>query len=290
MKILVTGANGFIGTHICNVLSTKHQLFALTRSGNHHNPAVTALGVDLSKEFDATVLPKQIDVVIHLAQSRKFREFPNGVVDTLSVNTLSTARLLNYAIDAQCQQFIFASTGSVYTPGEGLLSELDNINPSNPYAISKYATELIANCYAKQMQVLNLRIFFPYGPGQEKMFIPNLINSIKEGNPVTISGDSYGLAFCPLYIADLCRLIADSIDHKASGTLNLGGAERVTLVEAANAIADHMGLNADIQYNPDGKPVSFLSDNSVIEAALNTKVSNTPFAEGIKTTIDSIFR
>ncbi|MBX2869839.1 MAG: NAD(P)-dependent oxidoreductase [Acidiferrobacterales bacterium] len=288
MKVLITGANGFIGTHLCRDLSEAHHIFALTRSGDLTSTDLSSINADLSAEFSVEELPAEIDVVLHLAQSRQFREFPSGVVDTLSVNTLSTARLLNYALESGCKQFIFASTGSVYSPRDGLLNESMPVEPSNSYAISKYAAELVANCYCQKMKVLNLRIFFPYGPGQDKMFIPNLVHSINAGKPVMISGDSYGLAFCPLYISDLSNIIAKSIEGQIAGTLNLGGNERITLIDAANLIANYLGVPANIEHNLEGKPVSILSDNSLIEKALDTKVTHTVFADGIKKTIDSI--
>ena len=94
--ILITGYNGLIGDALVEQLQDKtlFQLYGISRSVN---TKVSTFVLDLSTNWSDDILPKKIDLVIHLAQSEKFRDFPESANEVFHVNTLSTLKLLEYA-------------------------------------------------------------------------------------------------------------------------------------------------------------------------------------------------
>jgi UDP-glucose 4-epimerase len=105
MRILVTGAAGFIGRRLVQNLTRQHEVFGLSRRPS--SPA-QSIQMDLSVGVDTAALPQRIDVVVHLAQSEYFREFPERADHIFAVNVESTFRLLEYARRAGASRFVLA--------------------------------------------------------------------------------------------------------------------------------------------------------------------------------------
>ena len=84
-----------------------------------------AVVVDLSSDWKISELPTKIDVIYHLAQSDKFRDFPAGAPDVFQVNINSTAKLLDYAKKTGVKSFIYASSGGVYGNGKNLFWKMN---------------------------------------------------------------------------------------------------------------------------------------------------------------------
>ena len=149
MRILVTGANGHLGTKAIEKLSIKNQVYAVVR-GIPASPIrnVTYYAVDLSSDWSTNQMPGQIDVVIHLAQSRHYREFPQQALEIFHVNLSSTSKLLEYALRAGAKHFVLASTGGLYRPSPSVIDAHTPIDPPDGqleyYFRTKYAAELLA--------------------------------------------------------------------------------------------------------------------------------------------------
>src|SRR4051812_17570185 len=115
MNILITGAAGFVGSHLLAQLSGQHKLYAIARKVSaFHHPSTDWIEHDLTLPLDWNKFPKQVDVVFHLAQSRHYREFPEQVADIFDVNVRSTVELLDYARKVGATRFIYASSGGIY--------------------------------------------------------------------------------------------------------------------------------------------------------------------------------
>ena len=107
-NILITGITGLIGSHLSEELSNLgHTIYGVTRRIYSKANYETVL-VDLASDWKISDLPTNIDVIYHLAQSDKFRDFPAGAPDVFQVNINSTAKLLDYAkkIDVYCFQML----------------------------------------------------------------------------------------------------------------------------------------------------------------------------------------
>src|SRR6266849_4324884 len=133
MKVLVTDASGFIGSHFISRISKRHEIFALMRNPPK-NPTcenVSTIKVDLAQPLDHTVLPAGIDMIIHLAQANVF--FPAAANEFFAVNTSATQQLLNYGRLASAKRFLLASSGDVYGRRTGFCKETDSLAPIDFY-------------------------------------------------------------------------------------------------------------------------------------------------------------
>ena len=216
-NILVTGAAGFIGSHLVPWLAQRNpqwQVYALVRPGSlppTPGPGVYYVPWDLAATrplaphaawdepaaTDEQRLPGHVDAVLHLAQANV--PFPDQAAELLAVNVASTQRLLDYARTAGAAVFLLASSGSVYGNGgnAGVAPHLasavrpwredDAPQPDDFYGATKLAAEWLVRSYRAYFHTVILRLFAPYGPGQTGRLIPGLIGRVRDGRPVTLS-------------------------------------------------------------------------------------------------------
>jgi len=289
-RILITGAAGFIGRRLVSSLCDRHELVALVRP---KTPIEKLAGVhwlehDLSQPLDQERFPERVDAIIHLAQSRHYREFPEGGKDIFDVNIQSTFQLLEYARRAGVKHFLFASSGGVYGYSYERFVETDPVNPLNFYLSSKYTSELLIANYQPFFYTVVFRLFFVYGPGQKGMLIPNLISKVVKGELITIEGDP-GLRINPIYIEDAVQVFEPALNLTTSALFNLAGDEMVTITELVKLMERITGKEALIKYegmNPQG---DLVGDNTRMKEVLGvlTKVS---LLEGLKAMLSSSLR
>jgi nucleoside-diphosphate-sugar epimerase len=97
-KAIITGANGLLGRTLCNQLSKSWDLYAIVRSKPKRSlDSINYISLDLSRDFSFKELPGEIDCIIHLAQSNRFKDFPEGASDVFSVNVKTTHNLLEFS-------------------------------------------------------------------------------------------------------------------------------------------------------------------------------------------------
>jgi nucleoside-diphosphate-sugar epimerase len=258
LKVLITGASGFIGTHLINkMMNLDYGIWCLQNSKTIHNSRLNLIPFNL-KAFKDSDLPDSIDVIIHLAQSYQYRSFPTGAKDMFAINVESTAKLLTYAVKAGAKKFIFASTGNVYEPYESS-SFLENgtLSPTSYYGASKLAAETLCNAYSNIMDIVNLRLFFPYGPLQTDKLIPSLIEKIHSGSSITIEGEE-GLTLCPTYVEDVIDIIELCITENWSGTFNVASPEIVSLKQISLEIAQAIGKEPNFNYFPENRSLKII--------------------------------
>ena len=265
--ILMTGATGLLGNRVAAIAPNNCRLISIGRNPAAGLPAhVEHLSVDLADPEMWRQLPSRIDTVVHLAQSRRFREFPNGAADVFAVNTRSTALLLDHAVKSGCKDFIYASTGGVYKLGS-ILSEsspLLDFDEMQIYPASKLAAEAMLGSYARAFRVVAMRIFFMYGEGQhESMLMPRLVGSIRKSSPISLTGPD-GFRFNPLYVGDAASLVWEIVDSKFSGILNVAGSEELTLREVCGQLGSIVGV-APVFEIAEGKPLDFRVNLNLLE-------------------------
>lgn len=244
---LITGAPGFIGRHMVQaLLDSGATVYAVSR---HHQsstqPRHIPVDADLSALGWTERLPTPVDVVLHLAQSTRYREFPDGSFDMLRVNVDSTLELLEWARIHGVAQFLFASTGNVYRPNPVLHTEDDPCQPTSMYSATKLSAEYLVQQYAKYFRTVIVRLFGVYGPGQKDMVVPNMIDCVRTGKDITLA-QGIGLRFTPIYVSDcvtMLQLLLDAGHNDISGEVyNVAGNEVTTLARIVELIAEHLHL------------------------------------------------
>ena len=248
--ILITGCNGLIGDALVEQLqdNAMFQLYGISRSVN---TKLSTFELDICSEWSEDILPKKIDVVIHLAQSEKFRDFPESAIEVFQVNTLSTLRLLEYARKSGAKKFIYASSGGVYGNSDIGFNEESPLQPNKDlgfYLTTKFSSELIVGNYASFFDINILRFFFVYGEKQRKnMFIPRLIDSVKTGKAIVLQGEE-GIKINPIYVHDAAKAIACIIQKDGSFNVNIGGSEIVSIKGICELIGQQLNLAPLFEY------------------------------------------
>ncbi len=288
MRILVTGANGFVGTKLIQSLSKENKVYCISRRGDSgmSHPNIRWIQQDLSKKIDYSVLPEKIDSIVHLAQSRHYREFPEKALDIFDVNDSSTLQLLDYGREVGIQSFVLASTGGVYAATFGQMREDSPLNPQGFYPLSKYIAERLVQSYAPYFSTSILRLFFIYGEGQGNMLIPNLIRSVKDGRPVTLNSET-GIKITPTYVSDVVRAIGEAIKVEGHETINVSGDEVVSIAEIARTIGEILTIQPKYEHTPNPNAMDFIVDNRKMKDLLGI-VPEVSFREGLERAIRSI--
>lgn len=248
MVYLVTGSTGLLGRSVCRALTCRgREPVSVIRPGTDAHAIGSSIRVDLADPtWTARDLPAKIDGILHLAQSRRFRDFPDGASDVFGVNIHATARLLDYALAAGATHFIYASSGGLYQRGSAPLTENSPLEPPGElgfYLGSKAAAEVLVQNYASFMKVVILRPFFIYGPGQMRgMLIPRIFDSVKAGRPIKLQGED-GLRINPVHVEDAATAVSKAVDLQTSGVINIAGPEVLSLRDVAISFGEHLGVS-----------------------------------------------
>ncbi|MGE0825496.1 MAG: NAD-dependent epimerase/dehydratase family protein [Candidatus Binatia bacterium] len=242
---VITGGSGLVGAHLMQSLHRQWRICATARTALANPlPNVDIQSIDLSTPWDTKTLPGKVDAVIHLAQSARFRDFPEQADQVFQVNTVSTLRLLDYARRADAHTFILASSGGVYGHGTQAFSEDAQIPYEQGlpfYLNTRLCAEILAGNYTPFMNVIVLRFFFVYGPGQRPtMLIPRLVQAVIDGQPITLQGPE-GLHLNPTYASDAAAAIQRALDLQDSHTINIGGPDVLSLRQISNLIGEAVG-------------------------------------------------
>jgi len=282
MRILVTGANGFIAGHLIRELAPRHELFALAPGGPKGDvpDGVDWIDHDLTQPLEGAGLPSEIEAVIHLAQSRHYKEFPERADDIFAVNVEGTFRLLEYARAAGADSFIFASTGGVYGHSYEKFVETDPVSPLDFYLTSKYAAELLTANYKRFFRTIVLRLFFVYGPGQEGMLIPNLLAKVRAGETITVEGPS-GLRINPIYVGDAVQVFEPALALESSQVFNVAGDQSVHLAELVELMGQVTGTAARIEHTASSPDGDLVADNQRMKEVLGV-TPQTSLADGLR--------
>jgi UDP-glucose 4-epimerase len=283
MRILVTGANGHLGLRAIEKLRIDNEVVAVVRAIPRTTKRnVTYHAIDLSSDWSVKVLPDRIDAVIHLAQSRHFREFPQQALEIFNVNLASTAKLLDYALRAGAKRFVLASTGGLHRPSASVIAESSAVDPPEGpleyYFRSKQAAELLASPYKGSMDITILRPFFIYGPGQSPdKLIARLVTSIRDGQPIKLAGRD-GLVINPVFVDDVVELLLAILDAPGSRTMMVAGPDALSMRAIANAIGMQVG-RAPIFVQTEGEESRLVANHQAAETLLGRSL--TGFTDGV---------
>lgn len=243
MRVAVTGATGFLGSHVVKHLHAHgHTVLGIGREPNEITPEIEWLSVDFSEKMPESLHLSGVDCIIHLAQSRNYDLFPEMANEIFSVNVVSTQWLLAAAERYKVQQFIFASTGSVYEPYTGKIEETDSLNPTSYYACTKLAAESLVKAYATRRSVCILRLFFLYGAVQRGRLVSTLVKKVEERQAIDVYGDGDGLVFTPTHVDDAARIFVRALNEEWTGVYNVASPEETTIRGLASLIGSKAGI------------------------------------------------
>ncbi len=245
-NFLITGSKGLLGHKVCeNLVKNGKTVYALTtNSKNLKIDKVIYKNFDFSKNWTTKDLPNNLDVIIHLAQSNKFRNFPDDTFEVFKVNIESTLLLLNYAKDIGVKKFIYASSGGIYGNGPHPFKETDEISTPEKlgtYLGGKAYCEALVNSFNGIFQTIILRPFFVYGSGQNRdMLIPRIFDNIQKQKPIKIDGEE-GIFLNPIHVNDASEAILASLKTHENSTFNIGGPDILSIKKISEAMGLYIG-------------------------------------------------
>lgn len=254
--VLVTGAAGFVGSHLCDLfISNGFKVIGFDSfvSGNLKNIEHLSCSDKFNfMNFDVTKEAKlnfRVDLILHFASLASPVYYMNFPVETLLVNSIGTLNMIRLAKDNNAR-FVFASTSEVY--GDPLIHPqvegyFGNVNPvglRSVYDEGKRFAESLTMAYFRKysLDTRILRIFNTYGPRMrpdDGRVIPNFIVKALRNEDIEVYGDgSQTRSFC--YVDDLVKgIFGVAIEEGINGEIvNLGNPEEVTILDLANLIKE----------------------------------------------------
>jgi len=291
MKIVVTGATGFIGSNLLAVLlreSEQHTIFAVTRMIPKEAPTgIHWMEADLScADWTKKMPDEEFDIIIHLAQSQHYRDFPARALDIFNVNVKATIELAEWALKHRVKRYFFASTGSVYGSNDCIHREEDHCEPDTMYGASKLSAEILLKPFSQFMDVIALRLFGVYGPGQTNAMLPGVIQKFNAGDEIILAGN-VGVMFNPIYVDDCSAIIHRLITVPVSRgyeLLNIGGSEVVDLRNVILLLEKLIGKKA-LTRTTSEHPKQLVGSTDKLNQLVGFKES-VPFEEGLLRTFN----
>ncbi|MBW4478253.1 MAG: NAD-dependent epimerase/dehydratase family protein [Tolypothrix brevis GSE-NOS-MK-07-07A] len=261
-KVIVTGAAGFIGSHLTEILLKQgDEVIGIDEFNDYYDPTLKRKNVahlHWSPDFeliegniqflDWQTLLKDVEVVYHQAAQAGVRaSWGQGFRAYTERNISSTQILLEAAKDAKhLKRLVFASTSSVYGDAETLPTH-EGISPApvSPYGITKLAAERLCGLYQKNFGVpfVALRYFTVYGPRQRPdMAFHKFFKSILQDEAIPIYGDGLQTRdFTFISDAVAANLAAATVPEAVGEIFNIGGGSRVVLKEVLDTMEEIVG-------------------------------------------------
>ena len=278
MKILVTGANGFVGQHLTIFLAGKHNIFAASR-GECRIPRkynFDFFSVDLieKKNIEALLAATNPDVIIHTAAMSKPDECENDKEKCLLHNVGATKTLLQALITkGGKKKFIFISTDFVF--GEnGPHAENATPDPLNFYGESKLLAEQEVKKNGVDYAII--RPVFIYGEswhGLRPSFLHWVKNNLERKNTIKVVGDQKRT---PTFVNDLCKGIESIINLNKSGEWHFAGKDILSPFEMAETVSKVLKLDSSL--------IEEVSSDTFIEPVKRAKHSGLLIDKAIKET------
>ena len=304
-KVLVTGAGGFVGSHLVDsLLSDDHEVFGVDNfsTGNHSNIAhladnknfifverdiVTGLGDLENVKFDQ---------IFHLASPASPPHYMRLAIETMHVNTTGTELLLQHATK-HGSRLLFASTSEIYgDPHEHPQRESywGNVNPIGPRSVydeAKRFGETYVSFFQRvhAVSAVIVRIFNTYGPRMDPndgRVVSSFIRDGIQGLPFQVFGDGKQTrSFC--FVSDLVSGLRATMDSGIIGPVNLGNPNEFTLLELATKVGSVLGIEPVLEFKelPIDDPKQRQPDISYAKSALNWE-PKIQLAEGLQLTAD----
>ena len=262
-RAVVTGGAGFVGSHLCRALRSRHwEVVAVDdlstgradHVGDLEGPGFTLLEHDV---VEGIPVEGPVDAVLHFASAASPPEYLARPLETLAVGSEGTRHALELARRSEAR-FLLASTSEVYgDPLEHPQQETywGNVNPVGPRSVydeAKRFSEALTMAYHRvhAVDIKIARIFNTYGPCLEPgdgRVVSNFLAQALEGRDLTVYGDGLQTrSFC--FVEDEVAGLLALLDSDWVGPMNIGSPEEYTILELAEAVLDVVGSTAPVHF------------------------------------------
>lgn len=255
MKVIVTGAAGFVGSHLCQRLVDQgDEVVGIDCFTDYYSPRRKEANLASLADHDSftlqrvdllsaplTSLLEDVDVVYHLAGQPGVRGSWGQDFDPyVSRNVLATQRLLEAAHEVSLWKFVYASSSSVYGNAATYpTSESLRPEPVSPYGVTKLAAEHLCELYrvTSGVPTVSLRLFTVYGPRQRPdMAFFRIVDSALSGKPFLLYGDGEQSRDFT-YVGDVVTAMRQAALSPWTGVANIGGGSRTTMNQVIDTVS-----------------------------------------------------
>lgn len=293
-KVLVTGAAGFIGSHLVDrLINDGHEVVGVDNMfrGKIENikhlkdePRFEFHKADVTSEKSMKKIFREISTVYHYAAINGTKHFYERPLDVLMTNVEGTINVLKLSAETDVEKFVLASSSEVYgEPMKIPISEKDPIlipdvdNPRYSYNSSKIIGEVYTKWYAEEhhFDYLILRIFNTYGPRMDTseygQVIPEFIRKLSEPKFTIIGNGKQTRSFC--YVDDLVEMTVRAVKSVKNEIINIGNDEEIEILEMARLVHELAGRKFEYKLLPPrkGDPKRRVPDISKMKKLLGYK-------------------
>lgn len=262
MKVLITGATGFIGKRLYKETKARGlDVVGISKSEIEGGAGIKLIDITKKGDVDDLFSWSKFDLVFHLAAyipKNHDKLSADEIYKCFDVNTLGTINLLEAGVKYGVKRFVYASSASVYSaePKKFPVTEED-VEPRNFYGESKLLAELYVGKYAREngFSYSCLRYSSVYGPGQKKnSVLPLFIDTARVGGELNVFG-SGNRSQDFVFVDDVVDATVLAGQSENSGVYNIGSGRETTMIELAKTITSVVGKGT-ISYvpSPKGKP------------------------------------
>lgn len=296
MYALVTGAAGFVGSHLCEaLLGDGDSVVGVDALTDYYDPALkqanvarllqrsgfTFIEADLA-ELDLGQLLQGVDTVFHLAGQPGVRASWGADFDVyVRHNVIATQRLLEAARGCVLRKLVYASSSSVYGNSEAYpTAETLRPQPVSPYGVTKLAAEHLCEVYRHSFGVptVSLRLFTVYGPGQRPdMAFSRLVAAARAGTEFELYGDGQQTRDFT-YVDDVVAAMRAAARSPWCGVANVGGGSRTSMTRVMELVRELCG-DLTVRTGPQAR-------GDVRDTAADISVARAMFGYQPRTSID----
>ena len=292
-KVLLTGANGFVGSHVFHhFIGLGWDIVITLRSDSNCWRIESQLSLVDVVNLDEVALEKiflvhEIDCVVHLATLYRKNDDLEELGSLIDSNVVFPLALASEAQKAGVRAFINTGTFFEYAQSNDILKESAGRKPVNNYAATKIAFSKQLEKYKAHMSIVELVLFSPYGPADNDKLIPYVVKNLLEHQSPKLQQGNNQIDL--VYVADIAKAFEKAVSYVIE---NGPGFDRINIASGRSVSVKQVGLllqkifnsSVECEYGELDKPISVEADISKAKCLLDWAPA-TPLEQGLESTV-----